>query len=117
MAVNQAVKSTTYELRLVGQSPLVTDYVFVAIGDYAYPYVPKIPGFAYRIHYVDIKDYNHFKSGKEQVIIGGNESAFDLAINLAKKNIVNDLFSTASAFNANDPDQRFYEIRQENTFF
>lgn len=93
-----------YALQLVGQPPLVTDYVFIAIGDYAYPYVPKIPGSAYGIHYVDVKDYNHFKSGEEQVIIGGNESAFDLAINLAEKNIVNDLFSAESAFNSNDPD-------------
>lgn len=93
-----------YELQLANHAALIADFVLIAIGDYAYPFIPDVPGAAYGVHYAAIKNYQRFKAGQEQVIIGGNESAFDLAVNLAKKNIVSDLFATNSAFRSNDPD-------------
>jgi thioredoxin reductase len=94
----------SYELTLANDTSLSADYIFVAIGDYPYPYTPNIPGAAYGIHYANLKDYDQLSAKGPQLIIGGNEAAFDVAIHLAKRKIPSVLFANESAANSNNPD-------------
>ena len=55
------------------------DYIFIATGDYSFPYHP----FSYGLHYSEIQTFTQLK-GDAFTIIGGNESAFDAAINLSQ---------------------------------
>ncbi len=94
----------TYELTLTNGANLDADYVFIAIGDFSYPSIPNVPGAAYGIHYAQIKHYDNFISDTPQVIIGGNEAAFDVAIHLAKKNVASLLAASKSAASSENPD-------------
>ncbi|HDJ2197478.1 TPA: NAD(P)-binding domain-containing protein [Staphylococcus aureus] len=73
------------------------DYIFVATGDYNFPKKP----FKYGIHYSEIEDFDNFNKG-QYVVIGGNESGFDAAYQLAKNG--SDIALYTSATGLNDPD-------------
>ncbi len=72
------------------------DYIFVATGDYNFPKKP----FKYGIHYSEIEDFDNFN--KDNVVIGGNESGFDAAYQLAKNG--SDIALYTSTTGLNDPD-------------
>lgn len=61
---------------------LNTDYVILALGEFQTPDRSMV-GSELGLHYADITDWNHI-SGGESVIIGGNESGIDAAINLSQ---------------------------------
>ncbi|MBU9788842.1 NAD(P)-binding domain-containing protein [Lentilactobacillus sp. G22-6] len=94
----------SYELKLSDDTILTAQYVFIAIGDYAYPYTPNIPGAAHGIHYANLKNYDELPVNGPQLIIGGNEAAFDVAIHLAKRNIHSYLFASDSSATSTNPD-------------
>lgn len=73
------------------------DYIFVATGDYNFPKKP----FKYGIHYSEIEDFDNFNKG-QYVVIGGNESGFDAAYQLAKNG--SDIALYTSTTGLNDPD-------------
>ncbi|WP_256084479.1 NAD(P)-binding domain-containing protein, partial [Staphylococcus aureus] len=73
------------------------DYIFVASGVYHFPKKP----FKYGIHYSEIEDFDNFHKG-QYVVIGGNESGFDAAYQLAKNGY--DIALYTSTTGLNDPD-------------
>ncbi|MCE4976415.1 NAD(P)/FAD-dependent oxidoreductase [Staphylococcus hominis] len=75
------------------------DYIYVATGDYAFPNQP----FAYGQHYSEVDDFNNL-NGNDFVIIGGNESAFDAAINLGSRGASVSIYTTSTGFDHDDAD-------------
>lgn len=61
-----------------------TKYLIIALGDVTYPDVDKVVGSEHGIFYTDLGDYTQLESPTVYSIIGGNESAFDAAIQLAR---------------------------------
>lgn len=93
-----------YLLTLEDQTQITAKYIIVALGDYSFPDTANIQGADLGIHYRSIKDYEPFIGRGRQTIIGGNESAFDLAIHLAMFGIPSTLYTKAPAFNLGEPD-------------
>ncbi|MFL2070859.1 NAD(P)/FAD-dependent oxidoreductase [Marinilactibacillus psychrotolerans] len=67
------------------QNDYETNYLIVALGDVAYPDVNKVIGSKHGIFYTNLGDYTHLKDSSVYSIIGGNESGFDAAIQLARR--------------------------------
>lgn len=74
-----------YRLVLASGKVIRARFVIVAVGDYAFPATGGIKNAHLGCHYQAVKDYGDFRGVNDQVIIGGNESAFDMAINLAAR--------------------------------
>lgn len=103
------------------ENTLKSSYLFVATGDFSFPYKPFNAG----KHYSEIKDFKDFKDFKEEyiTILGANESGIDSAINLAEleKNIT--IITKHSSYNSNNADpsvslspytyQRFKNLLQD----
>ncbi|WP_208560459.1 NAD(P)/FAD-dependent oxidoreductase [Marinilactibacillus kalidii] len=81
-----------------------TKYVIMALGDVSYPYLGNIRGTENSILYVDLKDYSQFNTNSQQAIIGGNESGFDAAINLAKRNIRSTIYTRTAGIDSDSSD-------------
>ena len=80
------------------------DYLFIATGDFDFPYQP----FQYGRHYSKIHDFNTLgQDNKRYTIIGGNESAFDAAIHLSNVGAQVSIYAQQSSFNQVDADQVF----------
>ncbi|SUK03283.1 pyridine nucleotide-disulfide oxidoreductase family protein [Staphylococcus agnetis] len=75
------------------------DYIFVATGDYAFPNQPFTVG----RHYSEIEDFKAL-TGEHYVVIGGNESGFDAAIQLAKNGAHVEMYTTSTGFGEEDAD-------------
>lgn len=77
------------------------DYLFIATGDFDFPYQP----FQYGRHYSKIHDFNTLgQDNKRYTIIGGNESAFDAAIHLSNVGAQVSIYAQQSSFNQVDAD-------------
>lgn len=81
------------------QGDYTADYIFVATGDFQFPNKP----FKYGIHYSEVTDFNEFDKG-DYVVIGGNESGFDAAIQLAKNQSTISLYTRTTGLNDEDAD-------------
>ncbi|REI21970.1 pyridine nucleotide-disulfide oxidoreductase [Staphylococcus felis] len=88
----------SYEIK-TSQGTVIADYIFVATGDYAFPHRPLEHG----IHYSEITDFSQLE-GDAFVIIGGNESAFDAAIHLAKKGADVSIYTTSTGLKQSGAD-------------
>ncbi|MES3650139.1 NAD(P)/FAD-dependent oxidoreductase [Staphylococcus saprophyticus] len=92
-------------------------YIFIATGDFSFPYKP----FSLGKHYSEIKDFSKFK-GKHVTVLGANESGIDSAINLAKLGKEVTIISNTTAYNNDNADpsitlspythQRFKDLLQ-----
>lgn len=87
-----------YEIN-TSQGDFSADYLFVATGDYAFPNQPFTVG----LHYSEIEDFTALKD-QEYVVIGGNESGFDAAIQLAKNGARVEMYTTSTGFGDEDAD-------------
>ena len=88
-----------YVLDTASGEQYACQYVFVATGDFHFPKQP----FEHGVHYSEIKDFDTF-SADEYVVIGGNESAFDAAIQLGCRGKKVTIVARHSGFNAEDAD-------------
>lgn len=93
-----------YHIHLADHSLIVAEYVIIALGDYSFPDTANIKNAQLGRHYRDIKAYDQFIGQGPQTIIGGNESAFDLATHLAALGIQSTLYTAEPAFNLDEPD-------------
>ena len=75
------------------------DYIFIATGDYSFPYHP----FSYGRHYSEIQTFTQLK-GDAFTIIGGNESAFDAAINLSQTGARISIYTSKTGLKKEDAD-------------
>ncbi|MDU1838628.1 MAG: NAD(P)/FAD-dependent oxidoreductase [Staphylococcus epidermidis] len=75
------------------------DYIFIATGDYSFPYHP----FSYGLHYSEIQTFTQLK-GDAFTIIGGNESAFDAAINLSQTGARISIYTSKTGLKKEDAD-------------
>ncbi|UWF56965.1 NAD(P)-binding domain-containing protein [Staphylococcus hyicus] len=87
-----------YEIE-TSRGKFTSDYIFVATGDYAFPNQPFTVG----RHYSEIDDFTSF-TGDHYVVIGGNESGFDAAIQLAKNGASVEMYTTSTGFGEEDAD-------------
>lgn len=78
------------------------EYLFVASGDYSFPKKP----FEHGRHYSEIADFSKLL-GDHQMIIGGNESGFDAAINLAEAGRTVDILTRSTSYNDDAADPSF----------
>lgn len=104
-AVTQVVADPAgYRLELATGAQVRARFVIVAVGDYAFPATAGIENAQLGLHYQAIKDYDQFRGHQDQVIIGGNEAAFDLAINLARRGLHPHLYTATDGRNQAEAD-------------
>ncbi|UUX33294.1 NAD(P)/FAD-dependent oxidoreductase [Fundicoccus culcitae] len=60
-------------------------YLILAVGDLSFPNTRNLKGAEHGVLYADLGDYSRLGEASEYAIIGGNESGFDAAIQLAKQ--------------------------------
>ncbi|MEC6747938.1 NAD(P)/FAD-dependent oxidoreductase [Marinilactibacillus sp. XAAS-LB27] len=82
-------------------------YLITALGDVSYPDQKNISGYEYGLRYTELGDYTRFADQEEVAIIGGNESGFDAAIQLAKMNIKSTIYTSNAGIDSesSDPSQ------------
>ncbi|MGM0094748.1 pyridine nucleotide-disulfide oxidoreductase [Enterococcus sp. DIV0418] len=97
------------------------EYIIFAMGEFSFPNKSSIKG-AYKnsLHYGEINSWIEIK-GDKQTIIGGNESAIDAAIELAKLGKRVTIYTDTLGLNIRDADpskrlsprtiQRFFDLR------
>ncbi|EGO9796903.1 pyridine nucleotide-disulfide oxidoreductase, partial [Enterococcus faecalis] len=97
------------------------EYIIFAMGEFSFPNKSSIKG-AYNnsLHYGEINSWIEIK-GDKQTIIGGNESAIDAAIELAKLGKQVTIYTDTLGLNIRDADpskrlsprtrQRFFDLR------
>lgn len=86
-----------YQLQLSTGETVVTKYVIFALGDFHHPTTGDIKGHEHGIHYCDF-DIVQADNQVDHVIIGGNEAAFDTAIQLAQRGIKTTIYTTQNNF-------------------
>lgn len=92
-----------YHVQLSTGETVITKYVIFALGDFYHPTTGNIKGNEHGIHYRDF-DMMQPHMEAEQVIIGGNEAAFDTAIQLAQRGIKTTIYATQNNFNLTESD-------------
>lgn len=90
----------------VGKNIVTSDVVIWAGGEYQFPKVNVCEGSTHGIHTSNIKNWNDL-SGDLFPIIGGYESGFDTAINLAKRGKRSVIFDAQDHINIKQSDASF----------
>ena len=107
-----AQKDNTYQVVTRNHS-FRAKYVVFAVGQFSYPYNPFDCG----IHYAEVRQWRQLTS-QNRVIIGGNESAFDAAINLARNGVVVDIYTKSTGLyeHSADPSVRLSAYTSEKYY-
>ncbi|MBK0041287.1 MULTISPECIES: NAD(P)/FAD-dependent oxidoreductase [unclassified Leuconostoc] len=107
-----AQKDKTYQV-VTKNHKFRAKYVIFAVGQFNYPYNP----FDYGVHYTEVRQW-HQLTTQNRIIIGGNESAFDAAINLARNGVVVDICTKSTALyeHSVDPSVRLSAYTSEKYY-
>ena len=114
--VSNNIDKDTYKI-YTDQGTIDAEYIFVATGNFSYPYKP----FNHGRHYSEIEKFSDIY-GDLAVVIGGNESGFDAAINLALSGKIVDIYTNSTSYKQEDADpsirlspythQRYEELKE-----
>ncbi|WP_176746856.1 NAD(P)-binding domain-containing protein, partial [Staphylococcus sp. HMSC062C03] len=96
--VSNNIDKDTYKI-YTDQGTIDAEYIFVATGNFSYPYKP----FNHGRHYSEIEKFSDIY-GDLAVVIGGNESGFDAAINLALSGKIVDIYTNSTSYKQEDAD-------------
>lgn len=101
---------------------IIADYLIFAVGEYSFP-KHSFAGNEHALHYSEIDTWKQV-TGNEQVVIGGNESGIDAALNLAKLGKKVSVYTNTTGLTAKEADpsirlapitrQRFMEFKETN---
>lgn len=79
-------------------------YLIIALGDFHFPNINGIKGGELGIHYTGLGDYSKLTDTDTYAIIGGNESGFDAAINLAKNKKKSIIYTDSTGIDSTSSD-------------
>ena len=101
--VQRVVKEDDQYILETRDKTFISKYLIFAMGEYSFPDKTSIAGGDKAIHYGEVNSWSQF-SGSEQVVIGGNESGMDAAINLAYLGKKVKLYSETTGLTAAEAD-------------
>lgn len=114
--VSNNIDNETYKV-YTDHGTIDAEYIFVATGNFSYPYKP----FKHGRHYSEVEKFSDI-NGELAVVIGGNESGFDAALNLALSGKIVDIYTNSTSYKQEDADpsirlspythQRYEELKE-----
>lgn len=99
------IKHINGEYLLVGEhDSYQSTYLITALGDFHFPNTSEIKGAENGVHYTALGDYSSLPTASSYTIIGGNESGFDAAIQLAKQGKKAVIYTDHAGIDSESPD-------------
>ncbi len=116
--VNKIRKSAQKYVLETELGEIIADYIIFAMGEYSFPDKNAlISGREHGIHYSEVTSWQQIH-GEEQIIIGGNESGIDAALNLAEMGKRVSLYTNKTGLLARetDPSIRLSPLTRQRFF-